>query len=109
MTPMIRAMQAEEAEEVAALVHGLARETRPGVVPKLTAADLIANAGLIDVVVAKEAGQVIGACLGLMTFSTWRGAQGLYIVDLFVSVKARHRGVGVGVLMEAGRRRFARR
>ena len=51
MTPMIRAMQAEEAEEVAALVHGLARETRPGVVPKLTAADLIAS-GEANIVLA---------------------------------------------------------
>src|SRR5437773_2755205 len=108
MNPMIRAMRTEEAEDVAALVRGLAWETRPGVLPKLTAADLIASADLIDVVIAEEADHVIGACLGLMTFSTWRGAKGLYIVDLFVSGQARNRGIGLELLKESVRRAMAR-
>src|SRR5438105_13117530 len=100
----VRAMRSEEAGDVAALVCCLAGETRPGVVPKLTAADLIANADLIDVVIAAEEARVIGACLGLMTFSTWRGARGLYIVDLFVSGLARNRGIGLALLKESARR-----
>ena len=44
---------------------------------------------LVDVVVAEDDGHLLGACLGLMTFSTWRGARGLYVVDLFVLPQAR--------------------
>ena len=43
-----------------------------------------------------------------MTFSTWRGAKGLYIVDLFVSGRARNRGVGLELLKESARRAMAR-
>ena len=63
---------------------------------------------LIDVVVAEEGGCLIGACLGLMTFSTWRGAPGLYVVDLFVRPEARGRNIGLK-LLGCSARRFARR
>jgi ribosomal protein S18 acetylase RimI-like enzyme len=104
MSISVRAMRREEANDVAALVQGLAQEIRPHIKPKLTGTILNQNADLIDVVIAEEAGRVIGACLGLMTFSTWRAAKGLYIVDLFVSGEARNRGVGLDLLRESARR-----
>jgi len=104
MRAAIRAMRSEDAEKVADLVRDLARETRPRVLPRITGAVLAANADLIDVVIAEEQGEVIGACLGLMTFSTWRGAKGLYVVDLFVSGRARNRGIGLELLKEEARR-----
>jgi ribosomal protein S18 acetylase RimI-like enzyme len=78
------------------------------VVPKLTGERLAAARDLIDVVVAEEDGRILGACLGLMTFSTWRGAPGLYVVDLFVQPEARGRNVGQALLRCAARR-FAKR
>jgi ribosomal protein S18 acetylase RimI-like enzyme len=104
MSVTIRPMRSEDADAVATLVHGLARDTRPGIIPKLTGAALVANADLIDVVIAEERGRVIGACLGLLTFSTWRGAKGLYVVDLFVDGEARNRGIGLELLKESARR-----
>ena len=71
-------------------------------------AKLRAAADLIDVVVADDGGTLVGACLGLMTFSTWRGAPGLYVVDLFVLPEARGRNVGLD-LLRASARRFAAR
>lgn len=101
-------MRSDDAEEVAVLVRDLARETRRGMIPKLTGALINASTDLIDVVVAEADGRVIGACLGLMTFSTWRGAKGLYVVDLFVAREARSRGVGLELLKESARRASVR-
>lgn len=101
-------MRAGEAAAVAAMVHGLARDTGARVIPKLTAEKLDAAQDLIDTVVAEENGRLTGACLGLMTFSTWRGARGLYVVDLFVLPEARGRNTGAGLLRFAGQRFAAR-
>lgn len=108
MSLAVRPMRAEEAGDVAAMVHGLADHIGTGFVPKLTGERLAAAQDLIDVVVAEDGGRLIGACLGLMTFSTWRGARGLYVVDLFVLPEARGRKVGLD-LLRCSARRFAER
>ena len=107
MSFAVRPMRAEEAHAVAGMVRGLAEHIGTGFVPELTGEKLNAAQDLIDVVVAEEGGQLLGACLGLMTFSTWRGAPGLYVVDLFVVPEARGRNVGLD-LLRASARRFAR-
>jgi ribosomal protein S18 acetylase RimI-like enzyme len=104
----LRAMRPEEADAVAGMVRGLAEHIGTGFVPKLTGEKLSRARDLIDVVVAEEDGRLIGACLGLMTFSTWRGAPGLYVVDLFVLPEARGRNVGLD-LLRCSARRFAKR
>lgn len=109
MSLVVRPMRVGEADAVAAMVRGLAEHIGTGFVPKLTGEKLNAAHDLIDVVVAEdEGGQLLGACLGLMTFSTWRGAPGLYVVDLFVRPEARGRNIGLELLRASGRR-FARR
>ena len=108
MSLTVRPMRAEEAEAVAGMVRGLAEHIGTDFVPKLTGETLNAAQDLIDVVVAEEDGRLLGACLGLMTFSTWRGAPGLYVVDLFVLPEARGRNVGLD-LLRCQARRFARR
>jgi ribosomal protein S18 acetylase RimI-like enzyme len=103
-----RAMRPEEADAVAGMVRGLAEHIGTGFVPKLTGEKLARARDLIDVVVVEEDGRLIGACLGLMTFSTWRGAPGLYVVDLFVLPEARGRNVGLE-LLRCSAQRFAQR
>ncbi len=98
MSLTVRPMRADEAEAVAAMVHGLAVHIGTDFVPALTGEKLRAASELIDVAVADDGGRLIGACLGLMTFSTWRGAPGLYVVDLFVLPEARGRNVGLDLL-----------
>ncbi|MFM8747427.1 MAG: N-acetyltransferase family protein [Aestuariivirga sp.] len=105
---VIRPMRADEVEQVAAMVRGLARDIGASTVPQLTAAGLAAAHDLIDTVVAEEHGRLTGACLGLMTYSTWRGARGLYVVDLFVMPEARGRNIGERLLRHMGRRFAAR-
>lgn len=108
MSLVFRAMRDEEADAVARMVHGLAEHIGTGFVPRLTGGALLAARDLIDVTVADDAGALAGACLGLMTFSTWRGARGLYIVDLFVTPEARGRKVGEALLRLSARRAAAR-
>ena len=52
--------------------------------------------------------RALGACLGLMTFSTWRGARGLYVVDLFVLPEARGRRLGESLLRLSAERAASR-
>jgi len=108
MTLAIRAMREDDAPHVVAMVHGLARDTGSDVIPKLTPESLIAHGDLIEVTIAEEGGAIFGACLTLLTYSTWRDAKGLYVVDLFIDVKARNRGIGLKLLREAARRGRAR-
>ncbi len=108
MSLTVRPMREDEAEAVAAMVRGLAEHIGTRFIPKLTGEKLNAAGRLIDVVVAEEHGKLLGACLGLMTFSTWRGAPGLYVVDLFVVPEARGKNVGLD-LLRCSARRFARR
>lgn len=108
MSLVVRAMRAAEAEAVAGMVRGLAEHIGTDFVPKLTGEKLNAAQELIDVVVAEDSGRLLGACLGLMTFSTWRGAPGLYVVDLFVLPEARGQNIGLQ-LLRCSARRFAKR
>lgn len=108
MRPAIRDMQDGEAEAVARMVHGLARHIGTGFAPKLTADGLRAAHDLVDVVVAEAGGTLVGACLGLMTYSTWRGARGLYVVDLFVAPEARGHGIGEALLRQQAAKFLAR-
>lgn len=104
MTVTIRQMRGEDADAVAAMVRRLATDIGVNVVPRLTGAALREASDLIDVVVAEQGGQLCGACLGLMTFSTWRGQRGLYIVDLFVDGAMRGQNIGLKLLRESARR-----
>ncbi len=102
MTILLRDMRPEEAERIAAMVGGLARDIGAAIVPQLTGGGLNASRDLVDVLVAEEAGMLLGAILTLMTFSTWRGAKGLYVVDLFVEGAARNRNIGVSAAARGG-------
>ena len=108
MSLVIREMRASEAVKVVEMVQGLAHHVGTDIVPKLTAQSLNTNRDLIDIVVAEEEGDLIGVCLSLMTFSTWRGTKGLYIVDLFVKPAARGRNTGLQILKYAATRGQAR-
>ena len=105
---VLRSMRPEEAEDVAHMVRAIAEHVGVGFVPKFNGDMLVEAADLIDTVVAEDGGHLLGACLGLMTYSTWRGCRGLYVVDLFVAPEARGRHLGRDLLRFQARR-FAER
>lgn len=104
MTVTIRPMADTDAPAVVAMVQGLARDTATDIIPKLTPQSLIGNRDLIDVTIAEDQEGMLGACLTLLTYSTWRDARGLYVVDLFIDGRARNRGIGLKLLRAAARR-----
>jgi ribosomal protein S18 acetylase RimI-like enzyme len=108
MSLIVREMGAGEAEPVAEMVRELACGVGSATEPRLTAQGLDDARDLVDVVVGEDEGRLVGACLSLMTFSTWRGVRGLYIVDLFVAQQARGRNVGIELLRRAAARGMAR-
>lgn len=58
-----------------------------------------------EVLLAEQDGKPVGICLFFYSFSTWLGALGVYIQDLYVSDEAR--GAGLGRLLVAETARIA--
>ncbi|HEV7252960.1 MAG TPA: N-acetyltransferase [Mesorhizobium sp.] len=58
--------------------------------------------------VAEEGEAFAGMCLFFPSFSSWRGAPGAYVLDLYVAAAFRGRGVGEKLLAEVARRTSAR-
>jgi len=96
-----RGMRSSEADDVAAFVHGLANDLSLAVTPSLTGAALLDAADLVSVTVAEADGRLCGACLSLMTYSTFRAAKGMYVVDLFVPAELRGQQIGERLLRHA--------
>lgn len=94
-----RPLRAGEEDAVAVLIRQMAKDLgHVDFVPKLTGKTLRDSADLVHVTVAEDAGLILGVCVWIITFSTWRGARGVYICDLFVLEHARGRKVGEKLL-----------
>jgi ribosomal protein S18 acetylase RimI-like enzyme len=101
MSITIRAMKSSEAGAVAQFVHSLADDLSLNVMPKLTGEALLDASDLVSVTVADNDGKLCGACLSLLTYSTFRAAKGLYVVDLYVSAELRGQQIGQKLLRHA--------
>jgi ribosomal protein S18 acetylase RimI-like enzyme len=103
----VRFMREGQEEAVAAMLRALPKDLGKTVVPKVTGASLRDNKGFVHVIVAEDSGLLLGVCLWLLTYSSWRGAKGIYISDLYVMGHARGRKVGEkllrGTLKEAAK------
>jgi ribosomal protein S18 acetylase RimI-like enzyme len=105
---IIRSMADGEEDAVADMVHGLAQDLNLNPKPIITGLKLRASRDLVDITVAEENGALLGACLTLMTYSTFRAAKGMYVVDLFVNGKARNHNVGLKLLKASALAAMAR-
>lgn len=101
MSVGFRPMRDGQEDAVAAMVRQLPQGSGLPVAPKLTGDGLRKARGLVHVTVAEDLGLLLGACLWLLTFSTWRGCKGMYVVDLFVMEHARGKKVGERLLESA--------
>jgi ribosomal protein S18 acetylase RimI-like enzyme len=103
----VRFMREGQEDAVAAMLRALPKDLGLPVVPKVTGASLREAKDLVHVTIADDSGLLLGACLWVMTFSSWRGAKGIYISDLYVMGHARGRKVGekllLGTLREAAK------
>lgn len=107
MSVGFRPMRDGQEDAVAAMVRQLPKDLGLPVAPKLTGEGLRKAKGLVQVTVAEDSGLLLGACLWLLTFSTWRGCKGMYVVDLFVMQHARGKKIGERLLQAAARQAMA--
>lgn len=95
---MIRDIGAADVGTVVALVHELADYERDAESCTLTAeqltAALFANRPALFGHIAEVDGEIVGCALWFLNFSTWHGAHGMYLEDLYV--RPDHRGGGLG-------------
>jgi ribosomal protein S18 acetylase RimI-like enzyme len=89
-----RPMRAGQEDAVAAMIRQLPKDLGHDVVPKITGQGLRAAADLVRVTVAEDSGLLLGCCVWMPVFSTWRDAKGVYITDLFVMSHVRGKKIG---------------
>lgn len=99
----VRPMRSGEEEAVAAMLRQLPKDLGLGVTPKVTGESLRESHGLARVTVAENSGLLLGCCLWVMTYSSWRGSKGIYVSDLYVMQHARGNKVGDRLLRGAAR------
>jgi ribosomal protein S18 acetylase RimI-like enzyme len=94
----IRPMREGQEDAVAVLIRQLPKDLGLSAVPKMTGQNLREAKGIAHVMVAEDAGLILGLCLWTMTYSSWRGCAGIYISDLYVLPHARGRKIGEKLL-----------
>lgn len=99
----IRPMRLGEEDAVATMLRQLPKDLGLAVVPKVTGKSLRDANGLARVTVAENSGLLVGCCLWVMTYSSWRGATGIYISDIYVMEHARDQKVGDKLLRRVAR------
>jgi ribosomal protein S18 acetylase RimI-like enzyme len=94
MSTGFRSMRRGEEDAVAAMLRQLPKDLGLAVVPKVTGESLRRAEGLARVTVAESSGLLVGCCLWVVTYSSWRGAKGIYVSDIYVIEHARDKRVG---------------
>jgi ribosomal protein S18 acetylase RimI-like enzyme len=100
MSFVIRPMREGEEGEAAQLIRKMPKDIGLDFVPLLTGESLRANTDVAKVTVAEEAGSMLGVCLWTLAFSSWRGAKGICVSDLYVDPNSRGRKIGEAILRE---------
>jgi GNAT superfamily N-acetyltransferase len=109
---MIRAATPADVNVIANLIRGLAEYERLADKVVLKEADLhrhlFGEPKYAEVLLAEDAGAVVGFALFFHNYSTFRAKPGIYLEDLFVIPEARGRGHGKALLRELARLAVAR-
>ena len=118
MTPAtVRPVRPEDVPAVVGMVHELAVFERAADRCHLTASQLSAalfgDHPALFGHIAENDGEAFGCALWFLNFSTWEGAHGIYLEDLYVRPTARRTGAGrallaalAGICVERGYRRM---
>src|SRR5437016_9405976 len=100
---MIRPATAADVPTIARLIRALAEYERLAHCVVLDEArlreHLFGPHPAAEVILAEDAGRVVGFALFFQTFSTFRGQPGLYLEDLFVEPDVRGKGFGKALLL----------
>jgi GNAT superfamily N-acetyltransferase len=100
---MIRFAVAADVPTIARLIRGLAEYERLAhafvLKEEQLAQHLFGARPYAEVLIAENAGRVVGYALFFHTYSTFRGQPGIYLEDLFVEPEYRGRGHGKALLL----------
>lgn len=103
---LVRAAEPGDCEAIAAMVIELAAlfGVRSGTTSDVLRTETFGPRPTIAILVAEAAdGTLAGYLVHQDTFSTWRGANGVFVVDLFVQPQWRNDGIGIKLMAEAAR------
>ena len=100
----LRPARPADLDTIIALVHGLAEYEREPDAVQLDRDELhehlFGARPFAEVILAEDAGQVVGFALFFHNFSTWTGKPGIWLEDLFVRPEHRGKGHGKALLIE---------
>ncbi len=96
-------MRAGQEEAVATFIRQIPRELGLEVTPAISGETLRQWQKDVHVMVADNAGLLCGVCVWFYTYSTWRGAKGAFISDIFVLGHMRGRKIGEGLMKAVAR------
>ncbi|RMG14711.1 MAG: GNAT family N-acetyltransferase [Deltaproteobacteria bacterium] len=112
MSLRIRDATAEDAERLLDFIRALAAyEREPDAVEtdaETLRRQLASERPPFEAVLAEWDGTPVGFALYFYSYSTWRGAPGLYLEDLYVDPSYRGRGIGQTLLFHLAGRALAR-
>jgi GNAT superfamily N-acetyltransferase len=104
---MIREATVGDTADILRLVRELALyEREPDAVvnsPELVERWLFGDDAVASALVAEHNGRVVGVAVWYRSYSTWTGAPGIYLEDLFVEPEHRGRGFGKAFLVALAR------
>jgi ribosomal protein S18 acetylase RimI-like enzyme len=98
-----RPMRQGQEDAVAAMIRQLPKDLGHDVVPKVTGESLRNASDFLNVLVAEDSGLLLGCCVWMPVYSTWRGCKGIYITDLYVMGHARGKKVGERLIKQLSR------
>jgi ribosomal protein S18 acetylase RimI-like enzyme len=98
-----RPMRPGQEDAVAAMIRQLPKDLGHDVVPKVTGESLREAADYVKVLVADDSGLLLGCCVWMPVYSTWRGCKGIYITDLYVMGHARGKKIGERLIKQLSR------
>jgi ribosomal protein S18 acetylase RimI-like enzyme len=109
----IRPATLADCDAVAGMVQDLARlaDVQSGTTGAILAAEAFGPRPTIALLIAEGETGPLGCLVHQDTFSTWRGTNGVFVVDIYVKPGHRGRGIGVALMRaaaQAGRARGAR-
>jgi L-amino acid N-acyltransferase YncA len=104
---MIRTATAGDVPAIVDMIHELAAYEKAEHEVEATEADihraLFGESPAVFAHIAETDGRIEGFALWFLNYSTWRGAHGIYLEDLYVRTSARRRGHGRALLAELAR------
>lgn len=98
-----RPMRPGQEDAVAAMIRQLPKDLGLDAVPKISGESLRMASDLVRVTVAEDSGLLLGCCVWMPVYSTWRGAKGVYICDLYVMQHARGKRIGERLVRAVGK------